>query len=143
MGISMGPLPSEKRPQSPCGAFVAMIDCLQVLREQKVLTELPVRDFLAAVSVGMVRGIPAVDLVYEEDAKADVDMNVIMTGQGRFVEIQGTAEREPFDQRTLTKLLGLAGRSIDALVALQRKTLGIRTFSSATTSRRAAVSAAR
>ena len=125
------------------GAFVALIDCLQVLREQKVLTELPVRDFVAAVSVGMVRGTPAIDLIYEEDAKADVDMNVIMTGQGRFVEIQGTAEREPFDQRTLTRLLALAGRSIDALVALQRKTLGIRTFSTRASTRRAAPVASR
>ncbi len=77
-------------------------------------------DYVAATSVGIVAGMPLLDLAYEEDSKADVDMNVVKTGDGRFVEVQGTAESEPFDQAALTGLLDLAAVGIDQLIAAQR-----------------------
>ena len=77
-------------------------------------------DYVAATSVGIVGGMPLLDLAYEEDSKAEVDMNVVKTGDGRFVEIQGTAESEPFDQRALGGLLDLAGGGIDRLIEAQR-----------------------
>ncbi len=110
------------------GGFVALVDCLLRLRRSGALSTLPVRDFVAAVSVGIVNRAPMVDLAYREDAAADVDMNVVMTGRGAFVEVQGTAERRPFSQPDLARLLALGGRAIRELVALQRKTLGLRAF---------------
>ena len=107
------------------GAFVALVDCL---RRAPGLTVFPVRDFLAAVSVGIVDGKPVLDLSYQQDSQADVDMNVVMTGSGTFVEIQGTAERHPFQQAQLSQMLRLASAAIDELVGLQRKTLGIRSL---------------
>ena len=106
------------------GSFVALIDALRRLREQRVLSKLPVRDFVAAASVGMVGGRAVLDLSYAEDAGADVDMNVVMTGRGGFVEVQGTAERTPFGSAELTRLLRLAGGGIRHLVELQRRALG-------------------
>ena len=106
------------------GSFVALADLLRQLKRRRVLAEVPVRDFVAAASVGIVGGVPVTDLAYREDSSADVDMNVVMTGAGEFIEIQGTAERRPFRQQDLTKLLALATSSIRDLIALQRKTLG-------------------
>ncbi len=108
------------------GAFVALVDGLRLLRKQGVLSALPIRDFVAAVSVGLVDHTPVVDLTYQEDSHADVDMNVVMTGRGQFIEIQGTAERHPFRQQDLTQLLRLASHAIGDLITLQRNVLGVR-----------------
>jgi ribonuclease PH len=107
------------------GGFIALADCLRTLRDRQVLPRVPLRDVVAAVSVGMVEGRPLLDLVYAEDAGAAVDMNVVMTGSGRFIEVQGTAEREPFTKAELERLTGLAGKSIRTLIGLQRKALGV------------------
>ena len=107
------------------GSFVALVECLRLLRQRGTLSSLPVKDFVGAVSVGIVGRKPCVDLCYAEDSTADVDMNVVMTGRGAFVELQGTAERRPFDARDLQQLVRLAGGAITQLIALQRKTLGI------------------
>ncbi|PIQ83244.1 MAG: ribonuclease PH [Candidatus Omnitrophica bacterium CG11_big_fil_rev_8_21_14_0_20_63_9] len=106
------------------GGFVALVEALRGLRKQGVLTALPIRDFVAAVSVGMVQGQPVLDVNYKEDSSAGVDMNIVMTGRGGFVELQGTAEREPFTTSELTHLLRLARGGIRQLVVLQRKALG-------------------
>lgn len=106
------------------GAFVAMVDALQRLVEAGDLPELPVRDFLAATSVGLVDGQLLLDLCYEEDSRAAVDMNVVMTGDGRFVEVQGTAEAQPFARAELDAMLALAAGGIGRLVAIQREALG-------------------
>ena len=90
-----------------------------------MIATLPVKDFVAAVSVGLVNGAPILDLDYAEDSACQTDMNVVMTGAGRFVEVQGTAEGEPFAREELDKLLGLAGRGIGELVAQQRRCLGL------------------
>jgi ribonuclease PH len=101
------------------GAFVAMVLAFGKLKAEG-MNVIPVNDYVAATSVGIVGGMPLLDLAYEEDSKADVDMNVVKTSDGRFVEIQGTAESEPFDQAALTGLLDLAALGIDRLVAAQR-----------------------
>jgi ribonuclease PH len=86
---------------------------------------MPVTDYLAAVSVGTVNGIPMLDLDYEEDSKAEVDMNVVGTGDGRLVEVQGTAEQQPFTREQLQVLLDLAMHGIRELIAHQRQLLGV------------------
>ena len=106
------------------GAFVAMVMAFGKLKQQGVIKSIPVSDYVAAVSVGVVAGMPLLDLAYEEDSKADVDMNIIKTGDGRFVEIQGTAEAEPFGTETLMSLLSLADTGITALIARQRELVG-------------------
>jgi ribonuclease PH len=112
------------RTASLTGAFIALHDALQVLVERGQVPEVPLGDYLAAVSVGIVDGVPCLDLAYREDSRAQVDMNVVMTGRGRFVEIQGTAERTSFDQEELGRLLALARTGIEGLVDLERRTLG-------------------
>ena len=106
------------------GGFVVLADALRLLRAKKLLLTVPLRDFVAACSVGMVRGTPALDLNYAEDSGADVDMNVVMTGRGGFIELQGTAERSPFGHAGLQRMLSLAGQGVRQLVALQRTALG-------------------
>jgi ribonuclease PH len=106
------------------GAFVAMVLALGKLKQQGSIKSIPVSDYVAAVSVGVVAGMPLLDLAYEEDSKADVDMNIIKTGDGRFVEIQGTAEKEPFGTETLMSMLSLADTGITALIAKQRAVVG-------------------
>lgn len=106
------------------GAFVALADALAGMRRRGEISHLPLADFLAAVSVGVVDGEAVCDLVYAEDSRAEVDMNLVATGAGRFVEIQGTAERRPFDLDRLHTLLALGQEAIDRLVTLQRQTLG-------------------
>ncbi len=105
------------------GSFISVILALEKIRESGLIKEIPVRDYVAAVSVGMLDGKPVLDLDYSEDSTAEVDMNVIMTGDGRFVEIQGTAEREPFKKSDMDKLITLAGKGIGELVAAQKKIL--------------------
>ena len=106
------------------GSFVALVEALRQLRKQKLLLALPVRDFVAAASVGMLGGRAVLDLNYAEDSAADVDMNVIMTGSGRFVELQGTAERHPFRTTDLNRLVQLASQGIRELIKLQQRALG-------------------
>jgi ribonuclease PH len=104
---------------------VALIDAMRHLRAKGVLSAIPVRDLVAAVSVGIVQGRPVLDLNYAEDSVADVDMNVVMTGSGAFVELQGTAERCPFPAAQLQRLLRVASQGIRRLMAIQRQALGI------------------
>ncbi len=106
------------------GAFVALVLALQRLKETEVLKSIPISDYVAATSVGIVGGMPLLDLAYEEDSKADVDMNIVKTGDGRFIEVQGTAEAEPFDRHALTGLLELADAGIARLIEKQRDIVG-------------------
>jgi ribonuclease PH len=108
------------------GGFVALYDALTWLQGRNLLSALPVRDFVAAVSVGVHQGTPLLDLDYAEDSACGCDMNVVMTGGGNFVEVQGTAEGETFSRKELDALLALAHRGIAELVAHQRRALGIR-----------------
>jgi len=107
------------------GAFVAVHDAISWLRAQNLIAAQPVKDLVAAVSVGVKGGVPLLDLDYEEDASCDTDMNVVMTASGRFVEVQGTAEREPFARADLDVMLSHAARGITELVGYQRRALGL------------------
>jgi len=106
------------------GACVAVADAIAWCKEQGLVTGEPMRDFVAAVSVGIVDGRPVLDLDYAEDSNCDTDMNVVMTGAGGFVEVQGTAEGAPFARAEMDALLALAERGIDHLVAAQMQALG-------------------
>jgi ribonuclease PH len=112
------------RTASITGGFVALVLALQKLRESESLKAMPITDYVAATSVGIIDGTPMLDLAYEEDSRAEVDMNIIKTGNGRFIEVQGTAEGKPFDRDALDGLIDLAGAGITALVALQREIVG-------------------
>ena len=106
------------------GGFVALVLALKKLKEAGVIKTLPVQDHVAATSVGVVSGTPMLDLAYDEDSHADVDMNVVKTGDGRFIEVQGTAEGPPFERPALDALLELADAGIRRLVEMQREILG-------------------
>jgi ribonuclease PH len=106
------------------GAFVALHDAMSFLQRKNLLQTWPLRDHVAAVSVGMSGGAPLLDLDYAEDSGCDCDMNVVMTGAGGFVEVQGTAEGEAFSRSELDALLGLAQSGIAQLVGEQKKALG-------------------
>ena len=112
------------RTASITGGFVAMTLALEKLRKEGVIARVPVEDYVAAISVGIVGGLPLTDLAYEEDSKAEVDMNVVKTGDGRFIEIQGTAEGAPFDSTALNDLLNLANTAIKNLIEMQRDIVG-------------------
>jgi ribonuclease PH len=101
-----------------------MVLAMDKLKQQDTLRAIPVNDYVAATSVGIVGGMPLLDLAYEEDSKADVDMNVVKTGDGRFIEVQGTAESEPFSGDALAGLLELADRGITDLIGKQREIIG-------------------
>jgi ribonuclease PH len=105
------------------GAFVALCDAVRWLEERNLVGEKIIRDFVAAVSVGLISEQPVLDLCYQEDSDADVDMNVVMTGSGKFVEVQGTAEGAPFSQRQLQSMLALAKGGIRQLIEAQRGVL--------------------
>jgi len=107
------------------GAFVAMHDALAWLHRKKLVASIPVRDFVAAVSVGIYQGAPLLDLDYAEDSACGCDMNVVMTGAGHFIEVQGTAEGAPFARAEMDALLALAGRGIADLVRQQKLALGL------------------
>jgi ribonuclease PH len=109
------------RTASITGAFVALALALRRLVEFGVLKSMPVRDYVAATSVGLLGGKPLLDLCYEEDSQADVDMNVVMTGSGKFIEVQATAEHKPFDDAQMAELLTLARGGIADLVELQKR----------------------
>ena len=108
---------------SVTGAMVALADAVAGLRAQGLVTKDPLRDFVAAVSVGISNGVPVLDLDYEEDSGCDTDMNVVMTGAGHFVEVQGTAEGEPFTREQMSRLLDLASSGISRLIVMQRSAL--------------------
>ena len=112
------------RTASITGAFVAMVQAMNKLVGKGAFDVVPLRSNLAAISVGIVGGVPMLDLNYEEDSNAEVDFNVVMTDQEEFVEIQGTAEREPFSGELLNELLGLAQSGISQLIDAQRLALG-------------------
>jgi ribonuclease PH len=112
------------RTASITGAFVALVDALRHMKERGMFSELPLLDFVAATSVGKVKGEILLDLAYEEDSCAEVDMNIVKTGRGRFVELQGTAEQTPFDDAEMARLLAMADKGIQELIKIQRKALG-------------------
>src|SRR6187455_3355206 len=112
------------RTASITGGFVALVLALQRLREMAVLRDMPIVDYVAATSVGIVDGSALLDLAYEEDSKAEVDMNFVKTGDGRFIELQGTAEGLPFDRRALDALMGLADEGIRTLIEKQKAVVG-------------------
>jgi ribonuclease PH len=107
------------------GAFVAVHDAVSWLLQRKLLPGSPIRDFVAAVSVGIYQGSPVLDLDYAEDSACGTDMNVVMTGSGRFIEVQGTAEGEPFTASEMNDLLSLATTGIRELVGRQKAALGL------------------
>ena len=108
------------------GSFVALALALQKLQRQELIAEWPITQQVAAVSVGLVQGAPLLDLNYEEDSKAAVDMNVVMTGGGEYVEVQGTGEEQTFTGDQLEQMLKLAGKGIRELIALQKRSLGLK-----------------
>jgi ribonuclease PH len=108
------------------GAFIALHDAASGLAERGLLPGWPIRDFVAAISVGIVGGVPVLDLDYPEDSGCDTDMNVVMTGAGGLVEIQGTAEGAPFSRAEMNAMLALAERGIGQLIADQRTALGLK-----------------
>ena len=112
------------RTASITGACIALFDALTDMRKNHDIKTLPLKDFIAATSVGIVNGKPMLDLNYNEDSKAQVDMNVVMTGSGKFVEIQGTAEEDPFSEEEMQKMLALAKSGIEELIKIQRSYLG-------------------
>lgn len=111
------------RTASITGAYVAMIDAVSTLLQKGLLTDTPIKDSVAAISVGVYQGTPVLDLDYIEDSDCDTDMNVVMTGNGGFVEIQGTAEGEPFARETMNQMLDLAAKGITELAQLQAQAL--------------------
>jgi ribonuclease PH len=112
------------RTASITGAFVALALAIEKLRERDVVRTIPLSDYVAATSVGIVDGEPLLDLAYDDDSRADVDMNIVKTGDGRFIEVQGTAEAIPFGRDALMTLLDLADHGIQQLVEKQRAIVG-------------------
>ena len=113
------------RTASITGAFVAVHDAVDSLLQKQLLQTSPIRDFVAAVSVGVYQGVPVLDLDYQEDSACDTDMNVVMTGGGGFVEIQGTAEGDPFTRAQMDAMMDLAQSGIRELIFAQKAVLGI------------------
>ena len=111
------------RTASITGAFVAVMDAVALLKQTGTVPKLPVREFLAATSVGIIEGVPSLDLTYAEDSRARVDMNIVMTESGKFVEIQGTGEGAAFTKAEANTLIALAERGIVTLIAKQREAL--------------------
>jgi len=114
------------RTASITGAYIAVYETLEALVKKGVISSMPVLDSVAAVSVGIVGGRALLDLNYDEDSTAEVDMNIIMTGSGKFVEVQGTAETEPFSKESLAELISLASKGISELASIQKNSLGIK-----------------
>lgn len=112
------------RTASITGAFVALIDALVTMRSQGLIEKIPVKDFVAATSVGRVNGNILLDLSFEEDSAAEVDMNIVMTGSGRFVEVQGTGEEATFSGEEMEEMITLAAGGIERLISIQKEILG-------------------
>ncbi|MFH1645701.1 MAG: ribonuclease PH [Candidatus Omnitrophota bacterium] len=113
------------RTASITGAFIALCDCLKNLKKDGLIKEIPIKEYIAAVSVGIIGKDMLLDLCYKEDSKADVDMNVVMTSSGKFVEVQGTAEGAVFSEQELAKLIKLAKEGIEKLIVMQKEVLGV------------------
>ena len=113
------------RTASITGAYVALYDAAQLLMDRKLMDKWPLQDFVAAVSVGIFKGVPVLDLDYEEDPNCETDMNVVMTGSGGLVEVQGTAEGTPFSRKELDAMVDLASAGIRQLIAGQKAALGV------------------
>jgi len=111
------------RTASITGAYIALVDALRLIYKQELIETMPLKDSLAAISVGIVGGKALLDLCYVEDSSAEVDMNLVMTGKGRIVEVQGTAEGEPFSKAELGKLLALGEKGIRMLIKKQKDVL--------------------
>jgi ribonuclease PH len=109
------------RTASITGSFIALVDALMKLKNEKIINLIPLTDYVAAISVGIINGEKYLDLNYEEDSSAEVDMNIIMTGSGTMVEVQGTAEKRPFSTKDLNDLISLARKGIYDLIGLQKK----------------------
>lgn len=112
------------RTASITGSFIALVDALYKIKKNGLIREVPITDYVAAISVGKLNGDVLLDLCYEEDSKAQVDMNVIMTGSGEFIEVQGTAERKPFSKDEMDLMLAQAKKGIEELFSIQRKFVG-------------------
>ena len=112
------------RTASITGAFVALALACERLKDRDQLRAVPLRDYVAATSVGIVDGEPLLDLAYDDDSRAEVDMNIVKTGDGKFIEIQGTAEAMPFGRDALNALLDLADQGIQELIGKQRAIVG-------------------
>jgi ribonuclease PH len=112
------------RTASITGAYIALVEALQHIKAQEMIDQVPVTDYLAAISVGIVDGKPVLDLCYKEDSAAEVDLNLVMTGTGKIVEVQGTAEGEPFSKAEMNKLIALGEKGIKALIKRQKEILG-------------------
>jgi len=117
------------RTASITGSFIALVDCLETIKKKGLLNKIPVTEFVAATSVGIVDGAMLLDLNYAEDSKAEVDMNVVMVSSGDLIEVQGTAERNPFSRAQMDKLLDLAQKGISQLIQMQRELLKDSKFS--------------
>lgn len=105
------------------GSFIALIFAFNKLKNDGLIRDIPVKEFVAATSVGILNGEFLLDLCYEEDSRADVDMNVVMTSRGEFIEIQGTAERQTYDKAEMNQLIDLASKGIEELIGIQRDLL--------------------
>ena len=105
------------------GSFIALAFALEKMNKDCLIQAIPLSDYVAAISVGIIKGETVIDLDYEEDSSAEVDMNVVMTGAGKFIEIQGTAEKEPFKREDLNKLTTLAQKGIEDIIRTQKKIL--------------------
>lgn len=113
------------RTASITGSFVALVDAIRYMLEKGMIEKNPIQDFVAAVSVGIVDGQEYLDLCFQEDSNAQVDMNVVMSGKGEFIEIQATGEQFPFSKKQLDKMLSMAEAGINELILAQKKALGI------------------
>ncbi|TAL17502.1 ribonuclease PH [bacterium] len=112
------------RVASVTGSYVALVEALRKMKQKNLISRLPIKTPVAAVSAGIIGGRPVLDLCYEEDSSAFVDLNVVMTGEGEFVELQGTGEDRPFSKKDLADLLELATAGIARLIEIQKETLG-------------------
>ncbi len=112
------------RTASISGAFVALKDAISFAVDNKMIEGQPIKDYVAAISVGVVGGETLIDLCYEEDSSAEVDMNIVMTGSGKFIEVQGTAETEPFDRGRLNEMIDFAESGIREIISVQKSVLG-------------------
>ena len=112
------------RTASITGSFIALADAFAVLKEKKLITQSPLLDYLAAISVGKIGGQVRLDLAYDEDSQAEVDMNLVMTGKGQLVEIQGTAEQAPFSKQDLDEFMALGWSGIQSLIKIQKELVG-------------------
>lgn len=113
------------RTLSVTGSFIVLVEAFKKLRRRRTIDYLPIKDYVAAVSVGIVNGEKLLDLSYSEDFKADVDMNVCMTGEGKIVEVQGTAERTPFPPEDLNSLVSLAHKGIKEIIEIEKEIVGV------------------